>query len=161
MLHRAGLVAFIGTMALLSGGCAVSHQLAARPTEVLDTALIEQILRQRPVRDDQDFLPHTLLVSHEFSAHLLQFRTGEQRHVHRLHDLTIVVHRGRGEVYIDDIRRMARAGDVFHIPRGVPHSIRNAGDEPLISVNIFTPPYDGHDSIPAPAGSRSIEREAP
>lgn len=140
------------------GGATAREALAAR-SEAVDSMVVARLLAANPVRADQEFLPALLTSSDEFSAHVLQFRTGEPRHVHRTHDLTIFVHRGVGEVTVDDRPRPARPGDVFHIPRGVPHSIENRGDEPLVTINVFTPPYDGRDNLPAPRGATSRERE--
>lgn len=124
----------------------------------MDPARIDSVLRRAPMEADQDLRAETLLESREFSAHLLQFRTGEQRHIHREHDLTFFVIRGEGEIFVNDRRSALTAGGVFHIPRGAPHACRNTGAEPLVAVLIFTPPYDLKDSIPLPRGERSYER---
>ena len=153
-------------LALLAAGlagCAAdpARDVLKRETQVLEPAMLQRILRQAPVAADEDLRAEPLLESEEFSAYLLQFRTGEPRHIHREHDLTFIVHRGRGEVYINDHRRVCRPGDVFHIPRGTPHYCINTGSDPLVVVNLFTPPFDGKDRIPLPRGSRSYEQVPP
>lgn len=118
--------------------------------------LIDAALRERPVAPDQNLRPETLTMTDEFSLHLLQFRTGEARHIHKAHDLTFVCYRGEGELFVfdeksrGDIRYVSRPGQVCHIPRGTPHFVRNTGPEPLVAVLVFTPPYDLKDSVPAP-----------
>lgn len=151
------LVLLAGGGGCAGGGAGLREQLAAR-SEVLDATVVARLLAATPIGPEQAFLPATLTSTDEFSAHVLQFRTGEARHVHCVHDLTILVHRGEGEVTIDDRPRVARPGDVFHIPRGVPHSIRARGADPLVTINVFTPPFDGKDSVAAPRNESSRER---
>jgi quercetin dioxygenase-like cupin family protein len=129
-------------------------------TQVLESAMLQRMLREAPLAADEDLRAELLLESEEFSAYLVQFRSGESRHIHRTHDQTFIVYRGHGEIYINDRRRPCQPGDVFHIPRGTPHSCVNTGPQPLVVVNIFTPPFDGKDRIPLPRESRSYEREA-
>jgi quercetin dioxygenase-like cupin family protein len=138
-----------------------AHDVLRRETQVLEPAMLLRILRQAPVAADEDLRAEPLVESEEFSAYLLQFRTGEPRHIHCGHDQTFIVYRGQGEIYIDDQRRVCRPGDVFHIPRGTPHYCVNTASEPLVVVNLFTPPFDGKDRIPLPRGSRSYERVPP
>ena len=150
-------------LALAAGGCATSTGRSVFPhqTQVLAPEAINAILERAPLRVDEDLHAETLLVTPEFSAHLLQYRVSERRHIHRAHDLTYIVYRGQGDVYIDDYRHPARPGDVFHSPRGTPHSCDNTGSDPLVAVLIFTPPYDLKDSIPVARGTRSYERAEP
>jgi quercetin dioxygenase-like cupin family protein len=141
-------------------GCASPHATAIHsPTHRVDPAMISAMVKATPVGDDEARRAATLVVGADFSMHLLQFRTGEDRHIHRTHDLTFVVHRGEGRLTVDDRACTVQPGDVIHIPRGTPHSCTNRGSEPLVAVLIFTPPYDLKDSIPVPAESRSYERE--
>jgi quercetin dioxygenase-like cupin family protein len=158
-------MARLGPLLLAAGllGCAAdpAHEVLKRETQVLEPAMLQRILRQAPVAAEEDLRAELVMESEEFSAYLLQFRTGEARHIHREHDLTFIVYRGRGEIYIDDRRRACQPGDVFHIPRGTPHYCVNTGAEPLVVVNLFTPPFDVADRIPLPKGSQSYERESP
>ncbi len=144
-------------------GCAGPGDRTAFPqqSQVITPQVIDTVLQRAPLGLGEDLHAETLLVTPEFSAHLLQYRVSERRHIHRAHHLTYIVYRGQGEVYIDDYRHPARPGDVFHIPRGTPHFCDNTGAEPLVAVLIFTPPYDLKDSIPVERGTRSYERTAP
>lgn len=141
-------------------GCAShSEELFSMGTQQVDPVVIQRVLDRSPCPPDRDFHPETLLITDRFSMHLLQFRTAEQRHIHRVHDLTFVVVRGSGEVWVGDRRFLAKPGDVFHIPRGTPHYCVNTGDTPLAAVLTFTPPFDRKDSIPVAKNARSYERE--
>lgn len=158
---RGARVVLLAALACCAGcaGSATPREILAARSETTDPAVIARLLAARPINADEPFLPLTLTTSREFSAHVLQFNSGEARHVHRVHDLTIIVHRGTGEVVIDDRPRSARPGDVFHVPRGVPHSVENRGHEPLVTINIFTPPFDGKDNVLAPRAESSRERQ--
>jgi mannose-6-phosphate isomerase-like protein (cupin superfamily) len=131
---------------LVPAGCS-----AHRRTIEITPARIQRVLDSNPVGEDEPFRAATLLNGHDFSLHVLQFRTGERRHIHRAHDLTFMVHRGQGELFIDDVRHPAQPGDVFHIPRRTPHYVVNTGVEPLVAVIIFTPEFDLTDSVPVEA----------
>lgn len=142
-------------------GCASrTDDPIALGSQCVDPVAIQRVLSNAPCPEDRDFHAENLLITPRFSMHLLQFRTAEPRHIHRKHDLTFVVVRGSGEVWVADRRFQASPGDVFHIPRGTPHYCVNTGEAPLAAVLTFTPPYDRRDSIPVPRNVRSYEREA-
>jgi quercetin dioxygenase-like cupin family protein len=156
-MMRLGLALLTACLAGCAGSSA--REMLKPRTQVLEPAVLERILTEAPLAAGEELRAELLLESEEFSAYLLQFRSGESRHIHRTHDLTFIVYRGQGEVCINDRRRPCQPGDVFHIPRGTPHSCVNTGPQPLVVVNIFTPPFDGEDRIPLPRGSRSYERK--
>lgn len=137
-------------LALLPLACTVLSGCCTYSSTPVSSATINRTLTDNPVQPDQDLRPATLTATREFSMHLLQFRTGEGRHIHKSHDLTFICRSGVGEIFINDERSELTAGAVFHIPRGVPHYCRNTGPQPLVTVLVFTPPYDLKDSIPAP-----------
>ncbi len=142
-------------------GCAAPAPSAViEQSQPFDPGVIASLRSRAPVGPEQAFRAETLAQNAAFSAHLLQFRTREERHIHRHHDLTFVVHRGEGRVTVDDIRRIVGPGDVFHIPRNTPHFCENLGSEPLVAVLIFTPPFDMKDTVPLPREGGSYEREA-
>ena len=65
--------------------------------------------------------------------------TGAPQHVHHGHDETFYVVDGVYEFNIGtDSKLLQRSGFVF-VPRGTPHSFRNAGDAPGRLVGTFTP----------------------
>lgn len=157
MLRTLALVA----AGALCGCAAPPAREALRPQGwIVDPGMIQTLLRKGPVADDQPLRAETLVSTAEFSAHLLQFRTSEPRHIHRTHDLTFMVHDGRGEVFINDRRFLLTPGSVCHIPRGVPHYCVNLGPTPLVAVLVFTPPFDGQDRILVEASDRSYPRES-
>ena len=77
---------------------------------------------------------------------LVFIRTAEQPHYHRDHDLTFMVLRGHGELYLDGSTEKLKEGDVAFIPKGKVHFYTNTS---VVSVllAVFSPKYDGRDSI--------------
>lgn len=68
---------------------------------------------------------------------------GEPRirdHVHTRHDETFVVLEGQYEVRLGNEIVAAGAGDYVFVPRGTPHTYRNAGPLPARVLNIISPP---------------------
>ena len=67
---------------------------------------------------------------------------GEPRirdHVHARHEESFVVLEGRYEVRVGEDIIVAAPGDYVFIPRGTPHTYRNAGPEPARLLNIMSP----------------------
>jgi|SRR3954447_26383372 quercetin dioxygenase-like cupin family protein len=60
-------------------------------------------------------------------------------HRHRSEAETMHVLGGEMSVVVDGEERLVRAGETAHVPLGVLHSGRNAGEGPLRRVVIFSP----------------------
>ncbi len=168
---RVVVAATASALLALAAGCAHDETagVLARTTEVLDPASIERILARRNGAGDvvepggggrraQDDQPVLLLKSGEFSAHLLQIAEPLPRRLHRGHDLTLFVYRGAGDVVIEDLRRRARSGDLFHIPRSTPYLVNPRSDGPLMLVAFYTPPLEQPDTVELPADEVSYDR---
>ncbi len=84
--------------------------------------------------------------SEGMSQFLVFIRTAEQPHYHAEHDLTFVVLKGGGELYLDGKREKLMEGDSAFIPRGKVHFYTNTS---IVSVLLatFSPSYDGKDSV--------------
>jgi mannose-6-phosphate isomerase-like protein (cupin superfamily) len=80
--------------------------------------------------------------------HVVQIRERESPHMHKAHDATVMIVRGRGYLVMDTRRINLTAGDITHIPRGVPHYYVNTDLEPSVAFVIYAPPFDGKDNIP-------------
>ncbi|NQX47015.1 cupin domain-containing protein [Paenibacillus tritici] len=57
------------------------------------------------------------------------------------HDVVEIIHITVGEVKLlcGEEWYSYRAGDTFHVPAGVVHSVRNTGDSPSEQISIFVP----------------------
>ena len=67
--------------------------------------------------------------------------TGPPQHVHHAHDETFFVVDGDYEFTIGHERRPMPTGAFLYVPRGTPHTFRNAGDRPGRIVGTFDPPH--------------------
>ena len=67
--------------------------------------------------------------------------------MHKTHDGTVVMISGRGYLMMSDKQIELSAGDIVYIPRGAAHFYVNTGVEPTIAFVVFSPPFDGKDTI--------------
>lgn len=69
--------------------------------------------------------------------------TGGPHNRHAGADQWLFVVSGKGTAIVDGKRQPLRAGSLLMIERGEAHEIRCSGDEPLRTVNFYSPPaYD-------------------
>ncbi len=61
----------------------------------------------------------------------------------------VVLHRGRGTLRLGETTRRLSRGSLIVIPRGTPHAYVNASSRrPAVLIVVFSPPYNGTDSVP-------------
>jgi mannose-6-phosphate isomerase-like protein (cupin superfamily) len=70
---------------------------------------------------------------------------------HRGADQWLFVVSGKGVAIVEGNRVELRAGTLILIERGETHEIRNTGDVPLQTLNVYVPPayVEGGDELPA------------
>jgi mannose-6-phosphate isomerase-like protein (cupin superfamily) len=147
----------------LCAGCATTTAnptISLRYDKSLDQLDLASVMRRAgPGPVGVVDLGHTAWVSESIAV----VREGEQPHYHRFHDLTVVVLRGEGVMDIEGKRFFMKPGDVVHINRGVRHYFRNTSKDEAAAFVVFSPPFDGRDTVtaeppaeekPAPAPSR-------
>jgi quercetin dioxygenase-like cupin family protein len=66
---------------------------------------------------------------------------GPPPHWHLKHDETFYVIAGTARFTVGDNQREAPAGTFVSVPIGAEHTFANAGDEPAIILNTFTPDF--------------------
>jgi mannose-6-phosphate isomerase-like protein (cupin superfamily) len=115
----------------------------------LRQADVAKVLAENPLGPRENSKLTTLGQSQAASHHVVQIRDRESPHVHKVHDGTVIMVRGRGYLVMDKLQITLTAGDIVHIPRGVPHYYVNTDLEPTVVFVIFAPPYDGKDNVPA------------
>jgi mannose-6-phosphate isomerase-like protein (cupin superfamily) len=86
----------------------------------------------------------------EISVSLIRLAGAEQPHIHKDHDLVVVLLAGQARLHVGNRTVDVRPGDVMEIPRGVVHWAENTGPEASEVYAIFSPPYDGRDNLPVP-----------
>lgn len=64
---------------------------------------------------------------------------GPPPHVHSREDESFYVQRGTLAVRVGEKALNVSVGDFVHLPRGVPHSFRNVGDETATMLMVVTP----------------------
>ncbi len=114
----------------------------------LRQANVAKVLAENPLGHGENTKFTTLGRGQGSSHHVVQVRDREVPHVHRVHDLTFILVRGRGYLFMDKLRIALSAGDIAHVPRGASHYYVNTDFEPSVAFVIFTPPYDDNDAIP-------------
>jgi quercetin dioxygenase-like cupin family protein len=83
---------------------------------------------------------------------LVFIRSSELPHYHREHDLTFILLKGHGELFLSGRRLRMQEGDVAFIPRGEVHYYTNTSTVSVLLAN-FCPHYDGKDSVRVSAES--------
>lgn len=86
----------------------------------------------------------------ETSVSLIRLAGSEQPHIHKDHDLVVVLLSGQARLHLGNRVIDVRPGDVMEIPRGVVHWAKNTGADASLVYAIFSPPYDGLDNVPTP-----------
>lgn len=66
--------------------------------------------------------------------------TGGPNNHHEDSDQWLYVQSGAGVAVVDGEERELGAGELVLIEPGENHEIRNDGDEPLVTVNVYAPP---------------------
>ena len=88
------------------------------------------------------------IAKNELSTHhLVIIKKEEPLHIHAAHDGWAICLKGKGEFVIGDKKFPIHPGSSVFIPRGVPHKAIRRGREPIAAFVIFTPPYDGLDTV--------------
>ena len=138
--------------------CAPSPHFYLRYGDRLTQTDLDKILAENPLPATQNIKVATLGRGKEISHHVVQVRDRESPHFHKEHDLTVVVLRGGGYLMFDKERVDLAAGDILFIPRGVVHYFVNTFPQPSVALAVFTPPFDGKDTIPVKNPSGSTKR---
>ncbi len=111
---------------------------------------MEEWIQDHPIPTDMEISIHDVSRGETSSSHIVQIRKAEALHVHEHHDLIAVIQKGHGVLRMGSREMRAAPGSVFSIPRGVPHSFVNESEEPAVAFVVFTPAFDGQDTIPLP-----------
>ena len=75
---------------------------------------------------------------------------GDPRNIHKGADQWLFVVAGIGTATVNGRKYGLRPGTLMLIEKGDRHEIRNSGDEPLRTLNIYVPPAYRKDGEPLP-----------
>ena len=109
---------------------------------------LDKILADNPLPPGENIKVANLGRSQSASQHVVQIRDREVPHVHKVHDATVTMLRGEGYLILGKNRINLKAGDVVHIPRGVPHYFVNTASQPTVALAVYSPAFDGKDTHP-------------
>jgi mannose-6-phosphate isomerase-like protein (cupin superfamily) len=128
--------------------CAPAPRISLQYGTEFKQAEIDKVLAENPLGVSESIKITTLGRGQGVSHHVVQVRDREKPHMHKMHDGTVVMVKGRGYLMMDNRRIDLSAGDVVYIPRGVVHYFVNTGGETAVAFVIFSPPFDGKDTVP-------------
>lgn len=141
-----------GTIFLFSliAGCAskgLPHYYHPEFTKQDPLSLLEKA--EEIEKKDFDNIQLETIAQNELSSHhLVVIKKEEPLHYHATHSGWAVVLKGKGEFVLGDRSLQIRPGFSVYIPQGVRHKAARRGKEALAAFVIFTPPYDGKDTVP-------------
>lgn len=119
---------------------------------------LEQVLQAHPLPPNRPLQGTFLGKVPGASLHLVQIRLREKPHIHRTHDLIVILQQGRGRIHLGQEAVSVRAGDVVVIPRGVVHYYEHEGTGTSVGIGIFVPVFQGKDRVPAPPAPPPLPR---
>ena len=128
--------------------CAPAPRIFLQYGTEFKQAEIEKVLAENPLGASENIKITTLGQGQGVSHHVVQIRDREKPHMHRIHDGTVVLVKGRGYLMMDNRRIDLSAGDIVYIPRGARHYFVNTDGEPAVAFVVFSPPFDGKDTVP-------------
>ena len=130
-------------------GCATQTQWVTFPDGKSGKGVaLDAWLKWHPLPPGQEMAVQELSHGESASSHIVQIRRFEPMHIHKDHDLMAIVLKGKGILTLDGRRLEVSPGSVVSIPRGIPHSFVNRSTEPAVAYAMFTPAFDGKDTVP-------------
>jgi mannose-6-phosphate isomerase-like protein (cupin superfamily) len=149
-LRRLSPCALALSVVLLVSACSPAPQIALQYGTEFKQTEIEKVLAENPLAAGENIKMTTLGKGQGVSHHVVQVRDREKPHIHKIHDGTVVMIKGRGYLMIENRRIDLSAGDIVYIPRGAVHYFVNTAGEPAVAFVVFSPPFDGKDTLPVP-----------
>ena len=144
-------ILLVSSLVGLLTGCAPNRYLYYHPqvTKEGPVSLLEQV--KQIEKQNFDNIKMVTIAKNKLSTHhLVVIKKEEPLHIHAAHDGWAICLKGEGEFILGDKRFLIHPGSSVYIPRGVPHKAIRRGREPIAAFVIFTPPYNGKDTLPVP-----------
>lgn len=138
----------LGSFFLLLSACSSSPRFYLQYGSQLTQSDLDRIVAENPLPTSENYKVVTLGKAQEISHHVVQIRDREVPHIHKNHDLTVVILRGQGYLMLEKKRLDLAVGDLLFVPRSVIHYFVNTASEPSVALVVFSPPFDGKDTIP-------------
>jgi mannose-6-phosphate isomerase-like protein (cupin superfamily) len=109
---------------------------------------IEKVMAENPLASSENIKITTLGQGQSVSHHIVQIRDREKPHLHKDHDGTVAMIKGHGYLMMENRRIDLSVGDIVYISRGAVHYFVNTASEPTVAFVVFSPPFDGKDTVP-------------
>jgi mannose-6-phosphate isomerase-like protein (cupin superfamily) len=133
--YAAGVIAAVSLVAAIMGLAAGAFG-QAKPGIV--TANLDDILKKNPLAVGQT--AKATPVTKVPGAELQVIEMSKIKlHSHHQEDHIVFVVRGKGTVHMDQETRDVKPGDIFMLPKDVPHGFSKSGDENLVLLVVGTP----------------------
>jgi mannose-6-phosphate isomerase-like protein (cupin superfamily) len=142
------LNALLSILLIQAVACASHPHFYLQYGNQLTESDLKKVLAENPLPADQNIKVTTLGQGRGVSHHVVQIRDREVPHIHKEHDLTVVVLQGEGHLMLETKRVELARGDVLFVPRGTSHYFVNTFYQPSVALAAFSPPFDGKDTIP-------------
>ncbi len=119
---------------------ALSSAQAANTTDQI-LSQVDDILNANPLKVGEKIQMINIAQDDAVSLLLIRFAEGGEvkPHFHKMHDETVYVIKGSGQMLVNGKWIDVKAGTVHFNPMNKVHSTRNTGKDPLVVISIFTP----------------------
>ncbi len=121
----------VATLALTGGAIAGEKQQIV-------TANLDDILKENPMAAGQTAKATPVTTVPGAELQVIEM-SKIKLHSHHQEDHIVFVVRGNGTVRLDQQTREVKPGDIFMLPKDVPHGFSKSGDENLVLLVIATP----------------------
>jgi quercetin dioxygenase-like cupin family protein len=110
----------------------------------------DSLLAVTPLAPGENIRARELDRGSNSSVSLVQIRDREQPHVHTRYDLSVMLAKGSGTLWLDGAALPMHEGDSAFIPKGTPHYFVNDGPQPAAALVVFAPAFTEPDQQAAP-----------
>ena len=138
----------VGLCVGLSGCAGISGSVPGVRGASQKALHLDEWLAAHPIPHDQEMAITELGRTDSSSMHVVQIRRREGPHLHKSHDLVVILQRGHGILRLGSKTLVMRPGSVAAIPRGVVHAFVNTSRQPAAALVVFSPPFDDVDTVP-------------
>ena len=135
---KLGVVFAIAALPLAAVTLALTSETFSQDKREIATANLDDILRNNPLAAGQAAraTPATRVPGVELQVIEM---SKIKLHSHSREDHIVYVVRGKGTVRLDQQTRDVKSGDIFMIPKDLPHGFSKSGDENLVLLVVGTP----------------------
>jgi len=142
---------FVAALAASDGANQAANGTSAGSAEKFGTDFtfvnLDQFQKENPINPAIGFLTANAALGKNASVNVTQIEPGKSfgAHYHMDRDEIDYIIEGQANMTIAGNTHLVEAGDLIYIPPMTVHDFTGAGDENMVLICVFTPPYDGKD----------------